>query len=75
MPSQLNLERELHIHLHIYGMNRLTNHWQAFFIRRLSDQTYLLFRKVQIYYAVQYLCPLRFSSKFLMLSLKFRRIE
>ena len=73
MPSQLNLERELHTHLHIYGTNRLTNHWQAFFIRRLSNL--LIIQKVQIYYAVQYLRPLHFSSKFLMLSLKFRRIE
>lgn len=69
MPSQLNLEGELHIHLHIHGMNRLTNHWQPLIIRRLPNL--LIIQKGPIYYAVLYLRPLRFSSKFLMLSLIF----
>lgn len=44
----LRNEKYIHIHIHIYGMNRLTHHWQAFFIRHLSNL--FIIKKGQTYY-------------------------
>lgn len=44
----LRNEKYIHIHIHIYGMNRSTDHWQAFFIWHLSNL--FILKKVQTYY-------------------------